>query len=461
MTESLGEILPNWLRDGEPAVVKITGALANAGHGVTASVFVFDGAETWWHTSVLVHLDGTGAGEASIGTGLSVGRHAAVYIHGIQDGGEFITFANCLVSIVNSPNPGSDLDEVMQQFGQLREARNALYDVPLGDSTKVGATRFRALCLVESLLITTELRVPGAVINPLPLKSTDLERLGFINSLLRDVGWHSQVDESKWVETTSQQSHNAAIVIPEIWAADIDEAYELLRDATTKLLAVLALNRGAAGTTTVSVIEAPAEDGSANYRVFPPGRSYLGNLIGGPISGEGQRDVVTKFLGIDQDPLVRLCCDLYVEALAERSIDARFLRLWSILEVLSAARVTSGLPVRLPDGSTWPGQRHSTKFAAPRVYQYIQTLLGRNIDLDSLGGPKTDMPNSVRAWYARRNATGHYGRFVPGDAEQSAQGWYSNAVKTKTDEWQWISSLSHLVERALSAELYSQAPVVS
>ena len=460
MTDYLGEILPNWLNDGEPALVKITGARDNADHMVTASVVVFDGTETWWCTSVPVQLDGTGAGQASIDAGLSVGRHAAIYIDGIEDGGEFIKFANILVSIVNSPNAGSDLDGVMQQFGQLQEAHRALYDVPIGDPSTVGATRFRAVCLVESLLITTEFRVPGATIKPVPLKLTDLERLGFVNGLLRDVGWRTQVDESKWVEATSRLSHNAVISIPEIWATDVDEASGLVRDVSAKLLAVLALNRGAAGAAVVSVIEAPAEDGSVTYRVFSPGRSYAGNLIGGPLSGESQRDVVTKFLGVDQDPLVRLCCDLYVEALAEPSVDARFLRFWSILEVLSAARVASGLIVRLPDGSTWPGQHHTTRSAAPRVYFYVHKLLGGGASLDSLGGPANDMAKSVRAWYARRNATGHYGRFVPGDTEQSAQGWYPNALKTKTDEWQWISSLSHLVERALSAELYSRAPVV-
>jgi hypothetical protein len=145
-------------------------------------------------------------------------------------------------------------------------------------------------------------------------------------------------------------------------------------------------------------------------------------------------------------------------ALRERSVDARFLRLWSILELLSGARVRDGLQVTLASGARWPHQG-TTSYAAPRVYHYLETLLfSGSVNSASLVNPATDLYEAVRAWYGRRNATGHYGSLIPGDPAQSSQGWYASAMLTTTDEWQWISAITRTVERVLRTELATSVP---
>jgi hypothetical protein len=75
------------------------------------------------------------------------------------------------------------------------------------------------------------------------------------------------------------------------------------------------------------------------------------------------------------------------------------------------------------------GKQGTTDFAAPRVYELLKRhLVG--IDEASFAAPAQDLEQAVRAWYARRNATGHYGRFTVGDAVQMAQPWYKRALLT-------------------------------
>lgn len=140
-------------------------------------------------------------------------------------------------------------------------------------------------------------------------------------------------------------------------------------------------------------------------------------LAGGFIPGESQSQLLAQYRAVDADPLVKLCCDLYGEALHDRSVDARFLRFWSILEVISGARMPINVTVRLRDGTPWPHPNASTtNTAAPRVYRYIAEILDRRgIDEASLVRPAADLYEAVRVWYARRNATGHYGRLVVGE----------------------------------------------
>ena len=434
----------------------IRGASEQRGQTVGAAIFVLDDAEVWHHTNIPVELDQSGNGSTKYSAGLGVGRHSAVYVHGIEHNGRFVPFRSIAVSIANSPDPGAD-EDLVRQYQELRASQDALYEVSLG-ANDAGQSRFRALAFIEGLLLTKELRVPGARVRPISSKTSDQERLRLVNAVLQDLGWVTRVPENKWVEYAERSSHFAIAVAPDIHADNFDSAGAVALDHFQKIVSLMAINRGATGRIVATVLEQEPIDGTTNYRVLPPPHTYTGNMIGGLIAGESDREITTKFLGIDADPLVRLCCDLYAEALAERSADAKYLRMWSILEVLSGARIDAGVQVKLSDGSRWPGKHYTTNHAAPRVYEYLRTIArNRSTDEDSLGRPAQDLPHAVRSWYARRNATGHYGRFVADDAAQKTQGWYANALATLTDGWEWLSSLERIVEMTISYELRAMA----
>jgi hypothetical protein len=227
--------------------------------------------------------------------------------------------------------------------------------------------------------------------------------------------------------------------------------------ARDELIAVLGLNRGARGRPVGTVVEQRQGDDSIRHRVYVEDARYGGNLVGGFVSGEDQAGLLTQQVAMSADPLLRLCVDLYSEALADPSPDARYLRMWSVLETLSGSRLENGQEVQRLDGTAWPDQPGTTSSAAPRVYQLIADhLRARGVDESSFVAPAPDLYQAVRAWYARRNATGHYGRFILGDPQQGAQGWYSRAEQTVPDAGapdRWIGTFQDATASVLRWEL--------
>ena len=168
-----------------------------------------------------------------------------------------------------------------------------------------------------------------------------------------------------------------AIVLPEIWAPDFEDATKIVRDVQEKLTGILALNRQAAGRPVAIVLEQEGRD-ETRFRVISGGQTYTGNLLGGSLSGEDQASLIRQYEGAGADPLVRLCCDLYAEALAESSVDAQFLRTRLVNPRAPVGRADdcgSG-----GDKARWhrlPGRHNTTNNAAPRVYAYLDQMLSR------------------------------------------------------------------------------------
>ncbi len=258
------------------------------------------------------------------------------------------------------------------------------------------------------------------------------EQRAMTDALLDQVGWSTRIDPQAWGNLVEPSRPWTAIICEPVWAPTLEEAVALAWSARDDLIAVLGLNRGARGRPVATVIEQYQPDGVIQYRIHVEDTRYGGNLIGGFTSGEDQASLLMQQAAMHSDSLLRLCVDLYSEALADPSPDARYLRFWSLLETLSGARLQSGQPVQRLDGTAWPDQqRGTTSYAAPRVYRLLADhLRARSIDESSFVSPASDLYEGVRAWYARRNATGHYGRFIAGDQRQAAQGWYSRAQQT-------------------------------
>lgn len=220
----------------------------------------------------------------------------------------------------------------------------------------------------------------------------------------------------------------------------------------------MAMNRNATGRPLCMVIEQRQGDDTFVSKWALESQHYAGNLAGGMISGESQRDLLLQTRAIEVDPLLKLCCGLYGEALSERSEDARYFRLWSILEFLSGARLPANDVVTLRDGSPWPNPNaNTTRVAAPRVYRYLARLLDqKHVDEQSFVSPAANLYEAVRVWYARRNATGHYGSLVVGDSAQMAQNWYPLAMQSLAPSvigHSWSRALQESVAASIDYEI--------
>lgn len=462
-------VRPQWFKDGDAFTIEVTGATHLANQTVNAVLFELSAIETQWILQAPMELDKHGNGTSSQPDGLNLGHEASVYVSSlieVKDGElpQEHQFPMVRYSIANSGTPISSLDDVIGAHLRIVAEQESTYVVSLGEPAGQGALEHRVLSVVQGLYMTTLLKLPGIRILPVEARPTAAEEREIINAVLADMRWPSRITERDWHGLSQARTPIMLIVCDRIWARTYEEAGELARDVRDRVIALMAINRRATGRPVCLVIEQRQPNNAVVSKWASEQPSYTGNLAGGFISGESQSRLLKQYRGIEADPLVKLCCDLYGEALNDRSIDAQFLRFWSILEFLSGARLLSNHVVTLRNGSPWPNtSANTTKTAKPRVYRYVATFLDRgNIDEASVLAPATDLYEAVCVWYARRNATGHYGRFVVGDAIQMTQNWYPQAQSSLTSSQPgrtWIRALQDVVSLCIENELLSASPL--
>ena len=108
-----------------------------------------------------------------------------------------------------------------------------------------------------------------------------------------------------------------AVLIPQVWAPDFDEAHCIARELVERLQLVLAVNRLAKADPVALVIAQRQPDDSSQSRIYPYETRYEGNLLGGDLAGESPDILVSDFKRLKEDPLVSLCAGLFAEAIAE------------------------------------------------------------------------------------------------------------------------------------------------
>lgn len=344
----------------------------------------------------------------------------------------------------------------------LEQRQAARYEISLGRPDASGVTEHRVLCVIERLLMTQPLRLPGVRVLPVSARPSGSDQYALLDGLIRALDWsqptQAAIPFDQWRQMIEPNRPWTAVVCTSVFAQDFNDAADIAWRQRDRLIAALGLARSARGRPVATFVQQRQADDSLKYRLFVEDETYLGNLLGGFRSGEDQRALLVNMAGIAHDPLLALLVDLFSEALAERSNDARYLRLWSILETLSGARIPAGAAVSLLDGNPFPGRpdHATTSSAAPRVYRFLADYTTtRKLDESFLAGPAASLYEAVRAWYARRNATGHYGRLDPADPRQARQSWMRWAqltVPTGSSD-PWLESLQRAVERVLRAEL--------
>jgi hypothetical protein len=361
--------------------------------------------------------------------------------------------------------PALDPRELANRASDLRSAIERRYAVPLGDPDDSKAQKFSASVLIERLLITQPLRVPGVQLIPLGQGNPAESEATILNDVLAELGSTTRVPASWWRTTNEHDRPLSLMRFPEVLAADLDEAASLVAERRNELLDLLALTRGSSGRPLGTVIESGS--GSRAGRIYAELDPYTGNLLGGFLSGEDPTALVKWDEAASVDPLLRLCLSLVREAHADRSSDSAYFRYWSILEVLARSRVPRGKSVSLTNGKQWiglDGKPRTTQDAVPSAYELLRhaiTSATNPINEASWVAPAADLQEALNCWYARRNATAHYGAFNPNDATQQASRWYSNALKTvptRNTADQWLTSFRRLVTDAVKFELQKASP---
>jgi len=448
-------VLPVSVNDGESLTVEVRGAFDLAGRAVTIQLQMVTLLESAGFVASIggqeVGADGTVVG---VWANVSVGREGATFASSIQVDGAEIGIEDSSVCILNPRYPIEDRTAADERLQELHRQQRARYAIPLGDPTAPDANEHFVVCAIERLLTTTKMKLPGIHIFPVSRRSIEAEQRDVVNHILGGLGRIGRVEDDHWMKVMGPGRPWTAVVFPQVWALTVEEAGVIAREARDELITLLGLNRTARGTPVATIVEEVNRGAPPALSLSLDDARYRGNLLGGRISGENQTVLVAQHHAIHADPLLHLCVDLYSEAVAERSLDAQYFRYWSVLETLSGARMPAGQLVRLSNGSPWPGSRNTTSAAAPRVYRYVSDwLLRSNVSEAIQVSPAPDVYTAVRAWYGRRNATGHYGRFVATDPTQMTQGWFKWANRTTGDPSAWLRGLRDTCHTVLSGEL--------
>lgn len=443
---------PVSLRDGESLYLRMS-APGLAGQQVPVELGGVDDIDTQFVAGFSIELDPDGNGRASVEP--SLGRETAVFVSSIA-GAAAELGDEPPVAVINPSGEIASVEGARSRREALVEAQEERYRIGLGDPSAAGAREFRVLTVVERLLLTRELKVPGLRAFPLPVRPNGEAERQLTDQALKMLGWGFSPDPGPWHDRYAASQPWVIVVCEPVWATNREEAIGLARENCARMLSLLSLNRGSRGHPVATA--AAATDPPSEVGFLLEERPYTGNLIGGFISGEDQYSLLAQSAAMGADPLLALCVRLFGEALAEPSLDSRYLRLWVILETLSEARLLQpgkrASTVLLPDGSPWTSNpRHSTtKTAQPRVYQFVRDhLTDGQIHEGSLVAPAADLEEAVRSWYARRNSTGHAG----GSANPA--GLRSEAARTLPQPGEpdrWMMSFQEVAKLVLARELH-------
>jgi hypothetical protein len=450
--------------DGDPLTCTVQG-LPGEFTGCSGQIEIFgtDSIASRWVASLGCTVDSDGGCRGAVE--MSLGRETILHIARVvidaptgRREWDVSQFGEVLAIVNGTIDCPSQVDLAARAV-ELREQQRQRYEVTLGDAS--APHEFRVLCVIERLLMSTLIRLPGVDVIPIDVRASGVGESQHLNGILRSLGWPTVVDPAAWENRSRANRPWMIMVMNAVRAQSGAAAAEIARRERDRILSLLALNRGAAGRPLATIVESLDAAGHASADGFVhEDEAYTGNLLGGFISGEDPEGLLVQSLALEADPLLRLGVTLYRQAVNERDPDIAFFRFWSILEVCSASRVPPSPPtvVYRTDSTVWPGRYNTTQAAAPRVYEFIKRH-ATNIDEASLVRPAADLYDAVRCWYARRNATAHYGAFDPADLAQKRAHWFSAAQRTATvgaqpsPEREWLASLREVVHLVLAREL--------
>jgi hypothetical protein len=444
---------------GQPFTVAVNDAPQWSNKTITVQIGSSDDIEPLTAVmSLTMEVGADGAGSWHHASGFEIERECVVFVSAAGTtpspsdpaspqtplAPEFIRPEFVSLTALNSPSTASD--RVAGLYLDLQKRREARYGQPLG--TPGQGTQFRAAVLVEGLLITQPIQTTHGTVHPQALDVYDGDVRDLINASLEKLGWPGRVNEEAWNQRLHRDDF-AMFEFPNIWASDESEADGLAMAETDRLVLTLAYLRYAAPRPILIALESftPQQIRFRSLRAV-----YTGNLVGGWMGGESSRELLRVGVALATSPKVELYVNLYLEARREKQEDSRYFKLWAVLETIAINEIAAGAKVLLDNGTQWPNGG-TTSQAAPRVFELVRSagLAGRQWP------DAGDLYNFVRSVYGRRNATAHYGRFVPTNpAQQTQTQWYPWATRTLSagsGHPGWLWELDNVVHEIVGSQI--------
>lgn len=309
---------------------------------------------------------------------------------------------------------------------EYEHSKRLMEEVDVRKNANERGSNFAIFVFVKDVYIQTQVNFRNYQIVPTNRGLESLDTWNFVNDFLRS-NTSTSVNFKYGAQESRQSNQNNPVCVvhfPNVVASSAEEAHLYCRARTEDIVLCLNLIRDSGGQIFDVVVF--NHDIREAIKFFQPSQ-YVGNLLGGHLSGEGFDRLNQYLTGIERNDLTRFLLVLFREARRERHVDYQYVRLWQILEILAASR-------NYPPGQElldYNGSLMLDHKGNPRTVGHGPNAvfaLFRDLSI----GKSDEMWLKVLTWYAFRNAVIHHGAVA--NFEQLDQAYLRDVARTAFGE---------------------------
>jgi hypothetical protein len=238
----------------------------------------------------------------------------------------------------------SSLDELCQSSPNLLEivhnwekSHESIFSKGIKLENTKGTNFYTVFVMIKGLKIGIKYRLENYEFIPLPF---GMQAYDSFNATNKFISKYTRLNVlfkySEQIDLQTQQNNPISVAhFPKIVCDTIEEAHVFTEKRVNSFLKSMSLIRGAVGEIFDFIIVNLSNGESLR---LSRSNSYIGNLLTGGLSGE-QPESLSKYINsIENNVFHEFLVTLHREALREQSEDYKFLRYWSILEILAESK---------------------------------------------------------------------------------------------------------------------------
>jgi hypothetical protein len=212
-------------------------------------------------------------------------------------------------------------NELNKRIGE----RTTFFSQPLiAPGATMSSQSFIAVMVADNVHLTENHYVPGFMILPIRDSTLGADIAVVLNNVISEMGHQCAIDMQGWLTKLRGTNPAAIVYAPNVRAQSPEEAHQHVADLTHQLLDITALRREARPRLLGGVLldSSGAATRVSGTWVESPG--YMGNLLGGFLSGEEPHELVEIWKVTRQDTRIQLWLSMYADALSESRQDYSF-----------------------------------------------------------------------------------------------------------------------------------------
>jgi len=277
---------------------------------------------------------------------------------------------------------------------------------------------YAVFVMIKGLKIGINYRLENYEFIPLPFGMQAYDALTATNRFINEFTRINFLFEySEQVDLQTQQNNPISVAhFPKIDCDTIEEAQSFTEKRVNSFLKSMSLIRGAVGEAFDFIIVNLTNGEGLR---LSHSNSYIGNLLTGGLSGE-QPESLSKYINsIENNNFYEFLVALHREALREQSEDYKFLRYWSILEILAESKNyrTGKTETELEDFDGNPLYETvdgnfviNERTGEPKVIKEKNAIaIVYNLFKEHKWGQPHDKLNQIKTWIYLRDSVAHFG----------------------------------------------------